>query len=122
MNMKPLQPPTQDVAARILSEVRFEERLIGYRLRKRMGPFPVSLYSFEEVVRFLCEEIPQLDFGSLKEWVRGTIGDEDLARGIEEITQTDLGDQEKALHIRNQMALRLAQCKRLVALAIPRSP
>ena len=111
--MKPFQPPTTDLAKRILGEVDFQDRLIGHRMRRRMGPVPVSLYSFEEIVRFLIEDIPQMDLDDLRVWVGEKIGDKDLARAIEEISRKEMDDPEKLLHIRGLMAARLAQCKRI---------
>jgi len=111
--MKPFPPPTTDLAERILGEVGFQDRLIGHRMRRRMGPVPVSLYSFEEVVHFLSEDIPQIDLDDLRVWVGEKIGDKDLARAIEEISRKEMNDPEKALHIRSLMAARLLQSKRI---------
>jgi hypothetical protein len=114
--MKPFQPPTPELAKRILGEVDFQDRLIGHRMRRRMGPVPVSLYSFEEVVRFLAEEFPQMDLDDLRMWVGEKIGDKDLAGAIEEISRKPMGDPEKLLHIKGLMAARLGQSKRIARL------
>jgi hypothetical protein len=114
--MKPFQPPTKELATRILGEVGFPDRLIGHKMRRRMGPVPVSLYSFEEVVRFLTEDIPQIDLEDLYAWVGEKIGDKDLARAIEEISRKEMDDPEKHLHIRGLMAARLGQSRRIARL------
>jgi len=114
--MKPFQPPTKELATRILGEVGFADRLIGHKMHRRMGPVPVSLYSFEEVVRFLTEDIPQIDLEDLHAWVGEKIGDKDLARAIEEISRKEMDDPEKYLHIRGLMAVRLGQSRRIVRL------
>jgi len=111
--MKPFQPPTKELATRILGEVDFPDRLIGHKMRRRMGPVPVSLYSFEEVVRFLTEDIPQIDLEDLHTWVGEKIGDKDLALAIEEISRKDMDDPEKFLHIKGLMAARLGQSRRI---------
>ena len=111
--MKPFQPPTKELATRILGEVDFPDRLIGHKMRKRMGPVPVSLYSFEEVVRFLTEDIPQIDLQDLRTWVGEKIGDKDLARAIEEISRKEMDDPEKFLHIKGLMSARLGQSRRI---------
>ena len=111
--MKPFQPPTKELASRILGEVDFQDRLIGHKMRRRMGPVPVSLYSFEQVVRFLTEDIPQLDLDDLQAWVEEKVGDTDLARAIGEIGLRDLDEPEKLLHIRGLMMARLGQSRRL---------
>jgi len=111
--MKPFEPPTKELATRILGEVDFPDRLIGHKMRRRMGPVPVSLYSFEEVVRFLTEDIPQIDLEDLHTWVGEKIGDKDLALAIEEISRKDMDDPEKFLHIKGLMAARLGQSRRI---------
>jgi hypothetical protein len=111
--MKPFQPPTKELAGRILGEVGFPDRLIGQKMRMRMGPVPVSLYSFEEVIRFLAEDIPQMDLRKLQVWVGEKIGDKDLARAIEEISLREMGEPEKLLHVRGLMAARLGQSRRI---------
>jgi hypothetical protein len=115
--MKPFQPPTKELATRILGEVDFPDRLIGHRMRRRMGPVPVSLYSFEEVVRFLTEDIPQMDLDDLRAWVAEKIGDRDLARAIDEISRKEMDEPDKYLHIRGLMAARLGQSRRVARLS-----
>jgi hypothetical protein len=93
--------------------VDFQDRLIGHKMRRRMGPVPVSLYSFEQVVRFLIEDIPQIDLDDLQTWVGEKIGDKDLARAIEEIGRREIDDPEKLLHVRGLMMARLGQSRRI---------
>ena len=114
--MKPFKPPTTALARKILGEVDFQDRLIGHRLHKRMGPVPVSLYSVEEVVRFLSNDLPQMDLDDLKAWVDEKIGDTDLAGAIEEISRKKMDDPEKLLHITGLMAARLSQSRRIARL------
>jgi len=111
--MKPFQPPTEELARKILGEVDFQDRLIGHKMRRRMGPVPVSLYSFGEVVRFLTEDIPQIDLDDLQAWVGEKIGDKDLARAIGEIGRMEMDDPERLLHIRGLMMARLGQSRRI---------
>ncbi len=110
--MKPLGEPGPDLAARIRREVPFEHRLTGYRIRRRMGPVPVDLYSFEEVLRFLCEDLPLLDWGRLERWLEAAVGDVELARAVGELSRTDAAESEKTSQIRGLMASRWIQCKR----------
>ena len=114
--MKPFQPPTRELATKILGEVAFQDRLIGHKMRKRMGPVPVSLYSIEEVLRFLSEDTPQMDLDDLHVWVRDKIGDKDLARAIDEISRKEMDDPEKLMHIKGLMAARLGQSRRIGSL------
>ena len=43
MNQGKLSRPSREVADRILTEVGFADRLIGYRLHPRMGSMAISL-------------------------------------------------------------------------------
>jgi len=112
--MKSLTAPTKELAARVLGEVAFDDRLVGYRLRKRMGPTAVHLYSLGDVARFLSQDLPQLNWDSLREWLSATLGDAELAEAIREVAAQDLGEHEKALHVRALLGVRLEQCRRAV--------
>jgi hypothetical protein len=108
--MEKLTFPSKALAARILTEVGFEERLMGYRLGERTGPMSIPLYCFEEVVGLLNEPHPRIDFNRLEEWVRGTMSDVELAGKIRDLLEEDMSDQDRSLRIRDLMALRLHQC------------
>jgi len=114
LRMKLLEEPGAELAARIRCEVAFEDRLTGYRLRKRMGPVPVDLYSFEEVLRFLCEDLIHLDWGRLERWLEAVIGDAELARAVGEVGRIEGSEQEKTSRVRELMALRWVQCRKTV--------
>ena len=111
--MKKLTSPSKGLAARILTEVGFSERLIGYRLRERTGPMSITLYSFEEIVGLLNEPHPRIDFNLLEKWVRNTMGDLELAGKIRDVLNEDMSDQDKSAQIRDLMGLRLHQSIRL---------
>jgi len=112
--MKELQRPSEDLAERMLAQVAFKDRLVGYQLHKRLGPTPVTLYSCGEVVGFLSGGFPQIKVNKLETWIRETLCDTELADGIRELKNSVLNDQEKLLRIRNLMAVRLVQCQRTV--------
>lgn len=112
MTMRPLLEPGLDLVARIRREVSFEHRLTGYRLRERMGPVPVDLYSFEEVLRFLCEGLTQLDWARLERWLDTVVGDADLARAVGEVSRAEGSETEKTARVRELLALRWAQCRK----------
>lgn len=107
-----LPAPSKRLISRILTEVGFEERLIGYRFRERTGPTSIALYSFEEVVGFLSDPFPLMDFALLESWIRKSIGDTQLADRINDIVKRDSSNQDKTHRIRNLMEERLIQCKR----------
>ena len=109
--MGKLSKPSQELSARILAEVGFEDRLIGYRLHMRLGAISTSLYSFEEALNLLCEQYPRMDFALLEKWILEVMGDKELSEKIKAIIKKDTSDQKKTYRIRDLMAERLAQCK-----------
>ena len=110
--MKGLSEPGKDLISRVTSKVRFEDRLIGYRMRERAGAFRTTAYSFEEVVHLLKDKLPQLNLKQLAEWIRTVIRDEELADGIMESIDHGKSDLERMSHVRMLMAERLCQCKK----------
>ena len=77
--MSVLSRPSRKLASRIVNEVDFEDRIIGYRLRERTGPLAMTLYSFEEVVTFLRDPFPRVNFHALQSWINDVMGDGELA-------------------------------------------
>jgi hypothetical protein len=112
--MKKLKNPSRKLAMNILSEVGFEDRLIGFSLRERTGPMPVIMYKFEEVVSLLNNPHPRMDFDELRVWVREAMGDEELAEKISEAIEKGKSDQERSYLIKKLMDERLSQCRKLV--------
>ncbi len=117
--MDPLQRPDRERARKILREVSFRERLICHRVRERMGPTVVALYSLEEVLHFLSTGIPQIDFDRLAEWTRETLGDGELADRMEETVRRAGDGPEGTGAARHLVALRLLQCREAVGLRRP---
>ena len=109
--MDKLQAPSRELAKRILTEVGFEHRLEGFSLRERSGPAPVTMYSFEEVVSLLNDTHPRLDFEQLEGWIRGVIGDTELAERIAVAIKEGNNDRERTCSIRDLMEKRLNQCR-----------
>ena len=110
--MGKLRVPSNDLSKRILTEVGFEDRLVGFSLHERTGPNPVTVYSSEEVVSLLNDPHPRLDFSELEIWVRKTIDDQELAEQIAEAIGKGKSDQNRSDRIRKLMEERLSQCKK----------
>jgi hypothetical protein len=110
--MGKIQDPSPELTKRILTEVGFKDRLNGFSLRERSGPMPVTMYSFEEVVSFLNDPHPRLDFSELEIWVRKTMDDQELADQIAEAIGKGKSDQNRSGRIRRLMEERLSQCKK----------
>ena len=110
-----LNLPEKDLALRILSEVEFEDRVIGYRFHQRLGFMPVTLYSFDEIVGFLNFPMPVIELELLAKWMEEIIKDKELAARIKEIDQKDISDQEKSISLRDLMQTRLDQCRTVMS-------
>jgi hypothetical protein len=107
-----LSKPSGELAKRILTEVEFDDRIEGFRLRERAGIMPTTMYSFAEVVGFLSDEFPRMDFDELALWLREVIKDHELSEKIRDEIQSEISDQEKAPRIRDLMGIRLVQSKK----------
>jgi aromatic ring-cleaving dioxygenase len=110
--MNKLSEPDKELVSRVLHEVGFEERLVGYRVHQRLGPTITTMYSFEEVVHFLNDKFPFLKFEDLEKWLRTVIEDEELAVKIAEAVEEEKNDHDRAQRIKIWMGARLSQCKK----------
>lgn len=108
-----LPQPSRTLAERMLSEVGFEDHLLGFRVRERSGPVPMKLYSCEELLGFLSDPFPQLDFAALQRWLATTMGDDELAQRIGELAAAPLTGQQRTHQLRDLLAERLLQCRRV---------
>lgn len=109
--MKELSKPDKELVFRVLSEVGFEERIVGYRVNERLGPTKTSMYSFEEIVNFLNDKFPLLKFEELEKWVKVVMKDEELALKIAKAVEEETNDHDRTERIRTLMEERLSQCK-----------
>jgi hypothetical protein len=110
--MRSLSEPNKDLISRVTKKVRFEDRLIGYRMRERAGAFRTTAYSFEEVVHLLNDKFPQLNLKQLEKWIRTVVRDEELADSITEAIEQENNDRERMSRVRMLMGERLCQCKK----------
>jgi hypothetical protein len=111
--MHMLKTPSGKLAERILTDVAYEHRIEGFRLRERAGILPATLYSFGEIVGFLSDSFPRIDFQELTIWIRDIIEDPELADEIERLVAANGSDLEKTKQIRDLMGLRIIQCKKI---------
>ena len=114
--MAMLSAPNEDLTTRVLREVDFPQRLVGYRMRERLGAIQVSLYSFEEVVHLLGDKFPYVSPEQLQQWVETVTEDAELAVAIAAVIQKETNDRDRMLRVGTLMAERLCQCKKAVQL------
>ncbi len=84
-----LSTPSKELISRVLNAVDYEDRIIGYRVRKRSGAIMMPMYYFAEVVDFLHDKLPHMDFEELQRWLREVIKDKELAIGVSEIVSEE---------------------------------
>jgi len=121
--MENLSTPSKKIISQILQEVDFKDRIIGYSVNFRSGPYRISIYSLEEyrISIYSLEEVfsllnaphPQIDFNQLAMWVHDVIQDEELADRIKTVIVHTTSSRDTALRIRDLIGWRLIQCKRL---------
>ena len=112
--MQTLSTPDEHLVARVLREVGFDQRIVGYRMRERTGPMPASLYSFEEVVHLLGDKFPYVNLQQLQQWVDSVTEDSELAAAIASVIREETNDHDRLSRVRALMAERLCQCGRAV--------
>ena len=126
--MAKLSEPTMELAARILMEVGFHERIIGAKMAPMAGNRICSIYSFEEALDFLHmgssddilirgkhSLVGYLDLEQLKIWVRDVFGDNALAEAIDKAVRKSSHYMGRVKSVKELMRQRLNQCKYIAA-------
>ena len=106
-----LTEPGAELVARIMSEVDFDRRLVGNRVRPRWGSIQADLYSVREVALLLSDKHPAIELDRLEQWLRTTVGDEELADRVKEVRMQDVSDRELLQRVRRLLDERLEQCR-----------
>ena len=112
MREDPLSQPSEELAARILTRVSFNDRFTAAMVHPHTGPLPVSAYSFQEIANLLNAPDLQPDLRVLAEWMERVMGDEELAAMI--LEALDKGPKKKTLLTRSLMQERLEQCRAMM--------
>ena len=112
MDIDQLSEPSEELAAKILARVSFNDRYTLAMVHPHTGPLPMNVYSFHEVTNLLNAPGLHLDLKTLAEWLEEVMGDEELAaRTLEAMEKRS---QEKALLTRSLMQERLEQCRAMM--------
>jgi hypothetical protein len=122
--MATLPEPSRTLAARLLSELEYEEQLVGYDMSSTSGSTRRVLYSMHEVCDFMRMEgvddpmlrggggiIGYLDFAELCTWIGDVLGDQDLATAVTELTANDESYRDQLVAVRRLVRERLDQCE-----------
>ncbi|MDI3281340.1 MAG: hypothetical protein QJR13_08235 [Bacillota bacterium] len=124
--MAVLSEPSRELALKLLREVEYEERLVGYKMSPATGNEQCSLYSLQEVADFLRMDslehyllkgghpfIGYIDLEELTRWVGEVLGDQELARALEEELKQGESYQSKVALVKPLLKQRLEQCRAL---------
>lgn len=125
--MAALSEPSPELALKLLQEVGYEGRLVGYKMSPATGNEQCSLYSLQEVADFLRMDsledyllkgghpsIGYVDLEELTRWVGEVLGDRELARALEEELKQGESYQAKVALVKPLLKQRLEQCRALV--------
>jgi hypothetical protein len=118
----PLAEPSKELAARVLSRVGVEQRLVGVTMTPMAGVQQYPIHGFAEAINFLRiggaaealasgprASIPYVDPKVLRRWVEEVFGDTDLAHAIEELINNGDSYADTIVRIRELMERRLSQ-------------
>ena len=122
-----LEQPPQELAARLLAKVRFEDRLEVTRSVAMAGDIRSWVYTLREATDFLhmsrVEDLLQkggkggigyIHPPTLEKWVREVFQDQELALAIGQVIETGQCYAERMVGIKRLLELRLAQCQDVV--------
>ncbi len=125
--MSKLSQVTEELAAKLLSEVDFSQRLQGTRYHAMAGGMPVVFLQLQEAKDFLhvgslqslltCGgggTINYLDWTKLKTWVAEIFGDHELAESIGKEIAKGKSFVETMGPMKELLEERLQQCKELL--------
>ena len=128
--MVSLPEPSREVALRVVSEVDFEERLLGVKMRSMVGNQEHFIYSVKEVIEFLRMEhvedlltpgskeyVGYIDLNILEKWVAEIIRDKDLAEAIKEESERSNNFKDQVTSIKALIAERFSQCVALIGIS-----
>lgn len=122
-----LPEPSEELAARLLSRLGLEERLVGAKMSPMSGVQQYPIHGFREAVNFLKLDsaaeilswgprasVPYVDPKVLRLWVEEVFGDTDLAEAIGEVIGEGGNYPGTIGRARELMKQRLDQCEALL--------
>jgi proline dehydrogenase len=105
-----LSEPSEELAARLLARVGFNDRFTATMVHPHTGPLPITAYSFQEVANLLNAPGLQVDLRALATWLDEIMGDEELATLTREAIHE--GPQQSARSTTTALVKeRLEQCR-----------
>lgn len=125
--MQELNKPTPELAAKVMAEVEFPDRLVGYKMNPMSGYEQTSIYSLQECVPFLyMDDLGQLlakgnagsmgymDLETLQKWVGDVLGDTELSTALRKEMDAVESYREQIAPVRELIIKRLEQCQEVL--------
>jgi hypothetical protein len=112
-----LAAPSRELAARILSEVPFAERLPAGRFRPPAGILQGHVRSLSALFLHLAPQpssIPGVNLKRLADWIGGTVGDTELADRVREAVAVSTSHVDGCLRVYDLVGRRIAQAERVM--------
>jgi hypothetical protein len=119
-----LSLPSNELAARILSPVSFEQRLVGVRMTPMAGNVEQPIVSISEAAAFLQmvslerviaagprASVPYIDPKALQTWILDVLDDQELSEAIEVQVARGTNYREQADSARELLKLRVEQAR-----------
>ncbi len=123
-NMNRLSEVKGELAAKLLSEVEFDQHIIGTRYHAMSGGTPIYITGLKEVAVFLHFGSPKslltlggggtinyIDFTNLRNWISDVFGDQELAKAIDREIETGTCFANTVGPIKQLLEERIAQCE-----------
>ena len=110
-------PPDEELSGRLLGAVPYRDRLPAGRLMPPVGMLREDVRSLQELHLLLTPDarsLPGLNLNALSEWVGRTLGDNDLARIVNEVSNSAESYAEACLALFELVGLRLQQARQVL--------
>ena len=126
--MPELPLPSRELAAKLLSELSYEEKLVAWEVESSSGWMQCFLYSLKAAADFLSVDtggfMRFIDPEEMHTWVKETLRDSDLAQAMAKLLAEWEACQDSVVRYQKEVALiqpmkellteRLVQCKEVL--------
>lgn len=122
--MAGLSTPTPELATKLLTEVGYDDRLVGLLMTPMSGSIERTIWSLEEAATFLHIDknlhqnqasIRYIDFNLLQRWITEVYSDPELASAIGAEVAKYKTYGERVNPVKELLRERLEQCKALIS-------
>jgi hypothetical protein len=112
-----LEPPTDDLARRILATVPYQDRIPAGRLTARLGIMRGTVRGLPELHLYLTpddQNLPAISLERLADWIERVIADPGLAREVRQATGAAPSYVDACIALRALVGHRLEQARHVL--------